>query len=86
MTQTVKNLSRRSVSFTGNTGQTWHLPPLATLEVPDFELSGNAKVEKLQARHLLKVAATSAADAGDARDDEADQSKESSGKKTSAKR
>lgn len=55
MTQKVQNLSRRLVSFTGNSGQTWHLPPRTSLELPDFELSKNAMVEKLKSRRLIHM-------------------------------
>jgi len=51
----VKNLSRRLVSFSGNSGPTWYIPPGMTIELEDFELSDNAKVRKLTERRLLDV-------------------------------
>lgn len=55
MTHTLKNLSRRLVSFCGNSGQTWHIPPSKSIELPDFEVSENAKLRKLEERHLIGV-------------------------------
>jgi hypothetical protein len=57
MTSTVKNLSRRLVSFCGNSGQSWHLAPGASLEVPDVEVTGNVKIAKLSAQRVVAVAA-----------------------------
>jgi hypothetical protein len=51
----VKNLSRRLVSFSGNSGQTWHIPPRASIEIEDFELQDSAKVVKLRERRLIDV-------------------------------
>jgi hypothetical protein len=53
MTQTLKNLSRRPVSLRGNSGQSWHIPPGASIEMPDFETSDNPKLRKLVERRLL---------------------------------
>jgi hypothetical protein len=55
MTHTLKNLSRRLVSFCGNSGQTWHVAPNTSIELPDFELIKNDKIRKLDERHLIKV-------------------------------
>jgi hypothetical protein len=55
MTSTVKNLSRRLVSFCGNSGQSWHLAPGASLEVPDVEVTGNAKITKLSVQRVVAV-------------------------------
>lgn len=55
MTHIVKNLSRRPVSFRGNSGQTWHVAPSASIELPDFEVSGNPMLHKLAVRHLVDL-------------------------------
>jgi hypothetical protein len=51
----VKNLSRRLISFSGNSGQTWHIPPRASIDIEDFELQDSAKVVKLRERRLIDV-------------------------------
>jgi len=56
MTHTLKNLSRRLVSLRGNSGQSWHIPPGASVELPAFEVAENAKLRKLEERLLIKVA------------------------------
>lgn len=55
MTQTLKNLSRRPVSLRGNSGQTWHIPPGAAIEIPEFETQDNPKLRKLVTRCLLSL-------------------------------
>lgn len=53
MACTVKNLSRRLVSFRGNSGQSWHLAPGASLELSEVEVTGNAKITKLNAQRVV---------------------------------
>ena len=53
MTHTLKNLSRRLVSFRGNSGETWHIPPSTSIELPDFEVSENAMFHKLKELRLI---------------------------------
>ena len=55
MTCTVCNLTRRIVSFRGNSGQTWHLPPGVSIPVLDVEVARNAKVVKLEAMGVIAV-------------------------------
>lgn len=50
----IKNLSNRPVLMRLNSGQSVHLSPGATsAEVADAEISNNAKITKLQSRHLI---------------------------------
>jgi hypothetical protein len=63
MTCTITNQARRIVSFRGNSGQTWHLPPNATVEVMDVELTDNAKIQKLAAKGVVVVQAIQKAEA-----------------------
>jgi hypothetical protein len=51
----VRNVSRRLVSFSGNSGQTWHIPPSTAIELEEFELQNNAKLKKLEGRRLIEV-------------------------------
>lgn len=55
MTCKVTNLARRIVSFRGNSGQTWHLPPNTSVEVMDVEVTNNAKIQKLEAKRVVAV-------------------------------
>lgn len=55
MTHILKNLSRRPVSFRGNSGQTWHVAPSAVVELPDFEVSENPMLHKLAERHVVEL-------------------------------
>lgn len=55
MTCTITNQARRIVSFRSNSGQTWHLPPNATVEIMEVELADNAKIHKLAARGILTI-------------------------------
>jgi hypothetical protein len=52
MAHTLKNVSRCLVSLRGNSGETWHIPPNASIEVPDFEVSDNAMLHKLKGLRL----------------------------------
>ena len=58
MTYTITNRSARLVSFRGNGGQTWHLAPLASIEVMDVEVANNPKVRKLEANGVVAVQQT----------------------------
>lgn len=55
MKHTLKNLSRRLVSLRGNSGQTWHIAPNTSIELPDFEVNKNEKLRKLEERRLIGV-------------------------------
>jgi hypothetical protein len=52
---TITNRSRSLVSFRGNSGQTWHLPPETSLEVMVVEVTENAKIEKLTELGMIDV-------------------------------
>ncbi len=79
MTHILKNLSRRLVSFRGNSGQTWHIEPSTSIELPDFEVSKNEKLLKLEERHLIKV------NRPDAKESEPDGDGQDRGKRAQAK-
>lgn len=51
----IRNLSRRLVTIPGNSGQTWHLLPGASIEVVDVEVADNARVKKLEAQGLVSL-------------------------------
>ncbi len=53
--QIILNLTPRLVSFRGNSGQTWHLSPNASLEVLGSEVVNNAKCEKLKAKKVIDI-------------------------------
>lgn len=53
---TVKNQTRRQVTFRGRSGRFRHLPPMSSIEVPEVEVADNAFVEKLVKRRILAVA------------------------------
>lgn len=55
MTCTITNRSGRLVSFRGNGGQTWHLPPFASITVMDVEVMNNPKVHKLEANGVIGI-------------------------------
>jgi len=55
MTCTITNRSGGLVSFRGNGGQTWHLPPFASITVMDVEVMNNPKVHKLEANGVIAV-------------------------------
>jgi len=57
MTCIVKNLSRRLVSYRGNSGQSWHILPNMSVELPDFEVSKNAMFSKLMERRVIGIVA-----------------------------
>lgn len=80
MTQTLKNMSRRLVSLRGNSGQSWHIPPGASIALPPFETVDNAKLRKLEERHVLKVARP------EARQPEADDEDHDRSRKSRSKR
>lgn len=94
MTQTLKNLSRCLVSLRGNSGQTWHIPPSASVELPDFEVSENAMLHKLKELHLIGVVPADAKhheppdtpDTPDTKRHESDDDDEHRGKKARARR
>jgi len=43
------------VSFRGNSGQTWHVPPGLSIDVADVEVVDNAKIEKLTRQGVIAV-------------------------------
>lgn len=55
MSCTITNQARRIVTFRSNSGQTWHLPPHAVLDLPEIEVTDNAKLLKLAAEGILAV-------------------------------
>jgi hypothetical protein len=58
MNCTITNRSGSLVSFRGNSGQTWHLAPFASIEVMDVEVTNNPKVQKLEANGVITVEQT----------------------------
>jgi hypothetical protein len=58
MTYTVTNRSSSLVSFRGNSGETWHLAPFASIAVMDVEVTNNPKVQKLEANGVIAVQQT----------------------------
>ena len=58
MNCTITNRSGRLVSLRGNSGQTWHLAPFASIEVMDVEVTNNPKVQKLEANGVIAVQQT----------------------------
>jgi hypothetical protein len=55
MTCRIHNLTRRTVSLRGNSGQTWHLPPRVSIELIDAEVTDNAKIVKLVANGVIAL-------------------------------
>jgi hypothetical protein len=55
MSSKIQNLTRRLVSIRGNSGQTWHLAPGGSLDLPNAETAENNKVSKLVANGTLSV-------------------------------
>ena len=55
MTCTIRNRASRTVSFRGNSGQTWHVPPGFAIDVADVEVADNAKIEKLTRQGVIVV-------------------------------
>lgn len=43
----------RLVTIHGNSGKTWHLPPMYTAEIPENEIIGNQMVERLEKNKCL---------------------------------
>jgi len=85
----MKNLSRRLVSFRGNSGETWHIPPNTSIELPDFEVSENAMFHKLKELRLIGVAVPADAkrdESPDTKRHQSDDDDEDRGKKARAKR
>jgi hypothetical protein len=67
MTCQILNLTRRLVSIRGNSGETWHLPPGSSLDLPDAETTENDKIAKLVANGLLSVRTKESAESVSAR-------------------
>jgi hypothetical protein len=55
MTSTVTNQSRTLVSFRGNSGETWHIPPHAAVTVMTVEIAENEKIRKLDGLGFISV-------------------------------
>jgi len=55
MTSTVTNQSHTMVSFRGNSGETWHLPPGHTITIRTIELTENEKVRKLEELGFIAI-------------------------------
>ena len=55
MTCTIRNRAPRAVSFRGNSGQVWHLPPGVALDVAEVEVTDNPKVQKLARQGVIAV-------------------------------
>ena len=58
MTCTITNRSGRLVSFRGNSGQTWHLAPFASIALMNVEVTNNPKIQKLEANGIIAVQQT----------------------------
>jgi hypothetical protein len=57
MTCSIQNLTRRLVSIRGNSGESWHLPPRAAIDLMDAEVTDNAKITKLVEKGVIVVEA-----------------------------
>lgn len=55
MTSQIRNLTRRLVSIRGNSGETWHLSPGGSLDLPNAETSENDKIAKLVTNGIVSV-------------------------------
>lgn len=55
MTSTVTNQSQTIVSFCGNSGETWHLPPGHVITIMTAELTDNKKVHKLEELGFITI-------------------------------
>jgi hypothetical protein len=55
MSSKIQNLTRRLVSIRGNSGETWHLPPGGSLDLPNAETAENNKISKLVANGILSL-------------------------------
>lgn len=64
MTCTIRNRAPRAVSFRGNSGETYHLPPGIALEVAEVEVTGNLKIQKLTRQGVIAVDQVESSDAG----------------------
>lgn len=51
----IKNIApgNRQVTIHGNSGKTWHLPPMYTAQIPENEIIGNQMVERLEKNKCL---------------------------------
>jgi hypothetical protein len=63
MTCTIRNRAATTVSFRGNSGQTWHVPPGLAIDVADVEVADNAKIEKLMRQGVIAVEQSQPTDA-----------------------
>ena len=66
MASRIHNLTRRPVSIRGNSGDTWHVPPGGSLDLPAAETADNDKVSKLVANGILSVQAEEGAESASA--------------------
>jgi hypothetical protein len=55
MTSQIRNLTRRLVSIRGNSGETWHLSPGGSLDLPNAETAENDKIAKLVTNGIVSV-------------------------------
>jgi hypothetical protein len=55
MTSTVTNQSHTMVSFRGNSGETWHIPPGHAITIMTIELTDNEKVRKLEELGFIAI-------------------------------
>jgi hypothetical protein len=55
MTCTIRNRASWTVSFRGNSGQTWHVPPGLAIDVADVEVTDNTKLQKLTQQGVIAV-------------------------------
>jgi hypothetical protein len=55
MTSTVTNQSHTIVSFRGNSGETWHIPPGHAITIMTIELTDNEKVRKLEELRFIVI-------------------------------
>ena len=53
----VQNIApgNRQVTIHGNSGKTWHLPPMFTAKIPEIEIISNKMVEKLVNKKCLFI-------------------------------
>lgn len=55
MTCKMQNLTHRLVTIRGNSGDTWHLPPMVSIDLMDVEVMDNARIAKLVANGIIAV-------------------------------
>ena len=55
MTSTVTNQGQTIVSFCGNSGETWHIPPGHAITMMTVEFTDNEKIRKLEELGFITI-------------------------------